>query len=472
MQFRILSHACLQVSTETTSIIVDPWLLGSCYWRSWWNFPRVEVDEASLARTDAVVISHIHWDHWHGHTLKKFFAGKPILVPDEPGLRSEADLRACGFDDVRRAPHARAVQVGDIKITMYQFGLLLNDSAIVIEADGVTLLNANDAKIAGAPLENILARHRPIDFALRSHSSANIRVCFEVENGEAYNPDDRDHYVRAFTAFMDRVKPRYAIPFASNHCHLHDDVLRFNTYITNPLELRQTVLASGRAHDWKLQVMLPGSGWSTGGGFDLRDETPFSDIEAELARYRRDMAGTLEKNREQENRVRINDAVLKRFAAMAGYAPPGLKAAGRLLVTLFWPDGREQTYDFDIGARAWDAIETPLRAPKGRPVIRIPAAVFRDAVIKNMFHHAGISKRCRFIAHDAEDMAAFARIFRTLERFEHGIYPLNAGYLARLARAYLRRWRELLVYATAAFRLKVRRQPMYLVEESILREGW
>ena len=51
----------------------------------------------------------------------------------------------------------------------------------MIEGDGVTLLNANDAKIAGWPLRHLVARHGPIDFAFRSHSSANARVCWRLE---------------------------------------------------------------------------------------------------------------------------------------------------------------------------------------------------------------------------------------------------------------------------------------------------
>ena len=79
MEFKILGHACLLVKSKTHSIIVDPWLLGSCYWRSWWNFPGAVFDEEELAQVDALIISRVHWDHWHGPTLKRFFKGKRIV---------------------------------------------------------------------------------------------------------------------------------------------------------------------------------------------------------------------------------------------------------------------------------------------------------------------------------------------------------------------------------------------------------
>lgn len=79
-EIKILSHACLLVKTETSSIVIGPWLVGSCYWRSWWNFPKPAFTESDLEHVDAVVISHIHWDHWHGSTLKSTLRERLLLL--------------------------------------------------------------------------------------------------------------------------------------------------------------------------------------------------------------------------------------------------------------------------------------------------------------------------------------------------------------------------------------------------------
>jgi hypothetical protein len=34
----VLSHAGLSVTGSGVNLICDPWLVGSCYWRSWWNY--------------------------------------------------------------------------------------------------------------------------------------------------------------------------------------------------------------------------------------------------------------------------------------------------------------------------------------------------------------------------------------------------------------------------------------------------
>jgi UDP-MurNAc hydroxylase len=472
MEFRILSHAGLWVRCGETSIVVDPWLVGSCYWRSWWNFPRAVYDEREMAAVDAVVISHLHWDHWHGPSLRKLFAGKPVIISDEPALRSAEDLRANGFRDVRRVKHGHGVQLGALRVTLYQFGRWVNDTAIVLEGDGVTLLDANDAKIAGWPLRRLLERHGPIDFALRSHSSANARMCWRLEGDTARVFDDHEHYMRSFVLFMDAVRPRHAVPFASNHCHLHDDVFAFNDRIATPIELREYV-QSLPPRDWNLAVMLPGSHWQGGAGrperFDLAPETPYLDMPAALRRYRDEQAPALQRFREQENAVRVGSGLLERFVGFArapGSRPP--RPLGALKLVLRWPDARRQAHRVDFDHGTVEPCPTNTQAEPGLPMLEMPAIVFRDAVLKNMFGHAGISKRCVYAACNEADLRRLQAIVDHHDRHELGLYPVSWRYRRRLVGAFVRRSRELVVYAQALWLLKVRRLPIWRVEEVIL----
>ena len=470
MQIKILSHACLLLKTDSHSIIIDPWLIGSCYWRSWWNFPEPVFDESELVAVDAVIISHIHWDHWHGPTLKKFFKGKPIYVPDEPGLRSERDLNSIGLNSVHRVPHARTVQVGDISITMYQFGLFLNDAAIVVEAGGVTLLNANDAKIAGWALRHLISCHGRFDFALRSHSSANARICFKIEGEPNFVTDDREHYFRSFSAFMDVVQPRYAIPFASNHCHLHDDVYQLNSYISNPIQLQEYVDQKPTVpSNWQLSMMLPGSSWSPKAGFVLRSPALFDHLDEELAAYKSREEPRLRSYKKYENSVRIDHAFFGRFVEMLKQQSVPKRSQGEYLITVHWPDGRGNSFLINLPDFSWCESPFTRHSELGRPNLVFPAVVFRDAVVKNMFHHAGISKRCEYLARSEADLGRIRAFVGLLEGLELERYPLRPGYLLRLIRAYFRRWRELFVYAQAVWLIKVRRKPIFLAEEAILR---
>jgi len=104
-------------------------------------------------------------------------------------------------------------------------------------------------------------------------------------------------------------------------------------------------------------------------------------------------------------------------------------------------------------------------------MLEMPAIVFRDAVLKNMFGHAGISKRCVFVASNHDDLRRLGAIVTHLDRHELGLYPVSWRYRVRLVLAYVRRWRETVVYAQALWLLKVKKLPIWLVEEAILKRS-
>lgn len=79
---------------------------------------------------------------------------------------------------------------------------------------------------------------------------------------------------------MDAVKPRYALPFASNHCHLLPEVDEFNVYVSIPSELEDFLNnADDGVTEWKFVRALPGSKWDSDSGFDLANQDAFIDYE-------------------------------------------------------------------------------------------------------------------------------------------------------------------------------------------------
>src|SRR5215831_8691339 len=101
MRFTILSHAGLLVEHAGVRIVFDPWLLGSCYWRSWWNFPEPDRELIGDLRADFVYLTHLHWDHFHGPSLQKLFGPETrMLVPKVPTRRMVDDLHYLGFHNI------------------------------------------------------------------------------------------------------------------------------------------------------------------------------------------------------------------------------------------------------------------------------------------------------------------------------------------------------------------------------------
>ena len=472
MRFEILSHACMLVSTDEASVIIDPWLIGSAYWRSWWNYPKAVYDIEKLQKVDAVIISHIHWDHWHGATLKKFFLGKKFIIPDEPGIRSEQDLRSIGISDIKRVRHGETFRVNDLNIRLYQFGLYLNDSAVVVSNDKVKIMNANDAKISGSALKSLLSKEGKIDFALRSHSTANSRACYKLRGSKEVF-DDNEHYLRSFKIFMDAVQPKFAVPFASNHCHLHPETYHFNKIISNPFILEEYL--DGHSKAWSFEVMLPGSSWEESEGFShLHSKDNFSDLPIKLQEYQNDVLGALEKQNVREERVSINDQMFSRFIDMLPNSKSVPKKYHRgFSIRLNFPESASEVYCLKIMRGKYQIIKMESDLNVSGPEISMPALIFRDAIVKNMFHHAAISKRCEFIGDEKHDLILLSFFFGALERTELvGRNGLDIKYLLRSARVYTNRVPEILVYFKAFILLKFFRYTIYDVEELILEGKW
>jgi hypothetical protein len=218
---------------------------------------------------------------------------------------------------------------------------------------------------------------------------------------------------------------------------------------------------------WDLQIMLPGSSWSSLTGFDLANEDCFNDKELYLKEYSIQVSDRIEYYKDRESKVKINDIVLGKFEALLKKSgASGYKGSIRFLIT------SPESID-DIGFKVKDGQVIPVNnisdvPKKNCPVIVMPNIVFRDASYKNMFHHAAISKRCRYIAFDQEDMINLKSFVDLLERYEL-TGDVNLSYIFRLLRSYRGRWRELIVYVQALYLKKFKKLEMYQIEESILK---
>ena len=84
--------------------------------------------------------------------------------------------------------------------------------------------------------------------------------------------------------------------------------------------------------------------------------------------------------------------------------------------------------------------------------IEIPAIILRQAVLMNMFGHAGISKRVHYFA-PSSSMPRLRRFVTILELAEAELIPLRSLFSRRAIRALLPRWREFFLYCRTVFEL-------------------
>lgn len=453
MYFQILSHAGLRIVAGGKELLCDPWLLGSAYWRSWWNYPPVPAELITSLRPDYIYLTHLHWDHFHAVSLRRFSPDIQILVPYDRYGRIMRDLGHIGMRNVRELGHGERVELGPgFALTSYHFGPFITDSAPLIEAEGVTLWNANDAKFAGPPLKQILKRHPQIDFCLRSHSSANPRACYHEIGPGKTKPvlEDNERYSRTFSLFMAAVKPRFAIPFASNNCLLHDDVFHLNSLVQTPRIVADHFdrFADERRLSTKLRIMNPGDIWDSEQGFAVQENDWFEDRQGKLDEYRLRVAGTLERQARKEARTSVSLRTLERyFSKLARDIPSAftLKMRGREVLLIAKSGTTRSGFAVDLhGGKVRDV--QPATFGEFDMRIEFPSVVLRQALAMNMFGHAGISKRVNYYATDAA-MPKLKWFVALLELAESEIFPLRSNINWRTFRALRPRWREGLLYA-------------------------
>ena len=471
VSFQTLSHAGLRVNAGGKELVCDPWLIGSCYWRSWWNYPPVPRTLVDSLRPDFIYLTHLHWDHFQSASLKLFAPDTQVLVPYDRYGRMTRDLKSIGMTNVRELRHGERIELAPgFAVRSFHFSPFVTDSALVIEAGGKVLLNANDAKFAGGPLAQILKLYPKVDFCFRSHSSANPRANYHLLDSPDEYLDDNEHYLRAFSLFMERVKPRFAIPFASNNCLLHDDVFEMNRLTQTPLAVRDYFarFAAERGMDTELRIMIPGDRWSEAEGFRLQDHDYFTNRDAHLEAYRARVQPTMEKQRQLEERASVSLRTVERFFKPLSRRVPRLLSRplrGRevLLVAIAGEDRFGFAVDLPAG-KVRDVERADFASFDMR--IELPAVILRKALSMNMFAHAGISKRVHYYATKAA-MPLLRRFVTILDLAEAEVIPLRSHFNLRTVTALLPRWREGVLYARTLIDLK-RGHELHDLEEKYL----
>lgn len=458
MKFQILSHAGLLVENQHTQLICDPWLIGSSYWRSWWNYPPVSAELVNSLQPDYIYLTHIHWDHFHGPSLRKLGKHVPIIIPKTPGLRMRSDLEQMGFEHIIELRHGERFQLAEqFHITSYHFSPFL-DSCLMIETDGGVLFNSNDAKMMGAPLRQILKNHPKIDFVFRSHSSANSRLCYEFIDQPMKLSDDLTRYARDFADFCVAVNATYAIPFASNQCYLHQDVVHFNDFVVTPSHVQHYFEQHHIEHP-VVKVMLSGDSWSSKDGFDIQESTYFSARENHLQTYRDEMSPILEEFYLQESKARVD---LKR---MEKYFQPFFNSIPFLLRRLFKnhlivyvvkTDKAICYFSVDVYRKRVMELDS-VDDKRHLMQIHVPAFVLRHCLVMKLFSHLPISKRVvyRIHSHSKRMMVLYGFLFNL---YEYELIPLRQLFSKRVLQAICDRWREGLLYGSIFMKVLLRKK--------------
>ena len=443
MKFTVLSHAGLLVEDKGKSILFDPWLIGSVYWRSWWNFPEIDRDAINDIKPDYIYLTHLHWDHFQSVSLRLFDKDTKFLVPKIPGTRMVRDLRSIKRTNITEIPHGGKFEIWeDCFLHSYQFGLFSADSAAVVSDGKTTLFNANDCKIFGLPLQQIKNQFPKMNFCFRSHSSATpIPYCIKDYQTDFPTIRTQQSYIDEFTSFSLSVGAKYAIPFASNHCFLHKDTIKFNQTGVDPQMVADYYNANQQVKETGSEsvVMVPGSSWSSEEGFKTL-EFDFTAKDRMVAEMQVKYKDKYDKQYEKEEDTKASFKAFERYFGKFLQSIPFLirkTVLPKVLFKAIESDG-EQWFLLDIPnkriAHVTDKQVVDI-------TIRVPALVLNDCTRRKMFSVWGASKRLEIEIKD-KSLSKLHALMGCLDFYENEGLPLRNNLAPRNFWIWASRWRE------------------------------
>ncbi|HEY0292004.1 MAG TPA: hypothetical protein VGC51_06645 [Hansschlegelia sp.] len=244
MFIETMGHATLALyrDGERPVLLTDPWLTGSCYWRSWWieNYPSAE-DLARLRAARYVYLTHEHPDHLHLPSLRLLGPDGPeILTPDFLEMKMDGFLRGEGFRVRRLAPGVWTEL--DPEVVAMSLPIWNNDSILILSTPEAFIVDLNDAKPDQRIFRKLAALRATAPgrrcVVLRSHSPASPANSFFVDGGRLERTS-KAQFVRAARNACRRIGATDFMPFASQSVFRRSDSEWANAYKVGLSDLRR-----------------------------------------------------------------------------------------------------------------------------------------------------------------------------------------------------------------------------------------
>ena len=162
MKVTYLGHAGLKVETGHARVHCDPWFSPEgVYQASWFQYPdNHHLVEPELFTPSAVVISHEHLDHVDPWYLAHVPSHVPVVIPRYPSPVLRQKIQSARPREIIEVPPWEPVELADgVSVFFVSEESPRNqDSAIIIVAGGLTILNMNDACLSPTQLSGIRAK--------------------------------------------------------------------------------------------------------------------------------------------------------------------------------------------------------------------------------------------------------------------------------------------------------------------------
>jgi len=395
VRFTVIGHACLFIETAAGRILVDPWLSGSCYWRSWWHFPPNTPVRPEFLEPDYVYLSHHHFDHFHYPSLRRISKQARVFIPRFGVDVMRHELDALGFKDIVELPHGEpAVLPGGTRVASYQYGP--DDSALVVHDGDAVLVDLNDCKIKGTAARPILKTFGRPTFVLKSHSFAQAYPnCYDIADPADAKLMTREDFIETFLDAVRELKPACAVPFASMVGFLHPESRPCNAYAVRPPEVAAAAAAAPDiAAATRTVLMVPGDCWSANGGFALQPNDYYERQDEWIERLAEKVAAKIAREEAGEQGTRLPFARFeKHFGGFLASLPPFARLLLKRPIVFLVPSDPLPYWVLDFRRRQVRRMAAPPDTRAG--IVRIREAILADAIEKNVVAFVHISMRIR-----------------------------------------------------------------------------
>ncbi len=224
-----ICHGAMLIEADGLKMVTDPWLKGSAYCGQWHLFPK-PVDYTPALNADYILYSHGHEDHCHPESLALFDKTAKVFFPYSWYDGAKDFFADMGFKHVTETINEKSYRLNDTTSVTYFSNNL--DNVIVIEHGDEVLVDVNDALHSAPQLliekiaAKITARWKKIDYVFSSYGGASyFPNCFKFKGKDDVEiAKTRElFFLNNFCKIVALLKPRYAVPFASDFVLLDDN---------------------------------------------------------------------------------------------------------------------------------------------------------------------------------------------------------------------------------------------------------
>ncbi|HEY3064390.1 MAG TPA: Rieske 2Fe-2S domain-containing protein, partial [Methylomirabilota bacterium] len=227
----------------------------------------------------AIIVSHEHLDHVDPWFLSRVPPHVPVIVPRYPSPALQRKIARGGAREVIQAEQWQRVEIAPgTRVFFVSEPPMNHDSAVVIEGDGQTLLDLNDARLFPIQIREI-RQHvgGTIDlFAFQGAGASWYPMCYGYppERAAELSRQKRLAKLGYCLRTMKLVEPVMGLPFAGPPAFLDPALFRSNDEMDGGIFLDQQQVAEFLVSRGlqNVTVLLPGDVWDHDARAVVRDE--------------------------------------------------------------------------------------------------------------------------------------------------------------------------------------------------------